>query len=203
MRSRYSMDHLTQQLGLRLRRLRQQRNWSLDRLATASGVSKAMLGQIERGESSPTVVTLWRIAGGLGVAFSDLMASPAADWQPFWLQHETLPPQVFGDGIQVTPLLPFEPRLGYELLKVELPVGCVYQSVAHEPGAVEQVLPVSGLLSIYVDGIWHPLGGGSVLRFAADAVHGYRNDGDVVACFHNLIAYPAGRHGLDDQETGA
>ena len=34
-------------------------------------------------------------------------------------------------------------------------------------------------------------------------LHGYRNDGDVVACFHNLIAYPAGRHGLDDQETGA
>lgn len=193
------MDHLTQQLGQRLRLCRQQRGWSLDRLAAACGVSKAMLGQIERGESSPTVVTLWRIAGGLGLAFSDLMTGHAADWQPFQLQSTPAASQVFGDGIRVTPLLPFEPQLGYELLKVELPVGCVYQSVAHEPGAIEQVLPLSGSLSVCVDGVWHALGAHGVLRFAADVAHGYRNDGPEIACFHNLLAYPAGRLGAAGQ----
>lgn len=38
-----------------------------------TGVSKAMLGQIERGESSPTVTTLWKIATGLQVSFSSLL----------------------------------------------------------------------------------------------------------------------------------
>ena len=194
------MDHLTQQLGQRLRFCRQQRGWSLDRLAAACGVSKAMLGQIERGESSPTVVTLWRIAGWLALPFSDLLASQRSDWQPFLLQSTPAASQVFGDGIRVTPLLPFEPRLGYELLKVELPVGCVYQSVAHEPGAIEQVLPVSGALSVCVDGVWHALGAHSVLRFAADVAHGYRNDGSEIACFHNLVAYPAGRQAPAGQE---
>ena len=52
------MTDLSLHIGQTLRDLRQQRGWSLDKTAQATGVSKAMLGQIERGESSPTVVTL-------------------------------------------------------------------------------------------------------------------------------------------------
>ena len=51
------MEQINQQVGLALKQLRQQRGWSLDQAAQTCGVSKAMLGQIERGESSPTVVT--------------------------------------------------------------------------------------------------------------------------------------------------
>ena len=42
-----------------LRAQRTARGWSLDKAAEETGVSKAMLGQIERGESSPTLATLW------------------------------------------------------------------------------------------------------------------------------------------------
>lgn len=55
------------QVGQRLRDLRGEREWSLDRTAGVCGVSKAMLGQIERGESSPTITTLWKIASGFRV----------------------------------------------------------------------------------------------------------------------------------------
>ena len=48
------MENLTRFLSTTLKQLRQQRGWSLSRLAEATGVSKAMLGQIERNESSPT-----------------------------------------------------------------------------------------------------------------------------------------------------
>ena len=58
------MEAINQRVGVALKQLRQQQGWSLDRAALACGVSKAMLGQIERGESSPTVVTLWKIAAG-------------------------------------------------------------------------------------------------------------------------------------------
>ena len=56
------MENLARFLSTTLKQLRQQRGWSLSRLAEATGVSKAMLGQIERNESSPTVATLWKIA---------------------------------------------------------------------------------------------------------------------------------------------
>ncbi len=59
------MENLARFLSTTLKQLRQQRGWSLSRLAEATGVSKAMLGQIERNESSPTVATLWKIATGL------------------------------------------------------------------------------------------------------------------------------------------
>jgi XRE family transcriptional regulator, regulator of sulfur utilization len=65
------MTDLSLHIGQTLRDLRQQRGWSLDKTAQATGVSKAMLGQIERGESSPTVVTLWRISSGLQASFSE------------------------------------------------------------------------------------------------------------------------------------
>ncbi|MEG0263973.1 MAG: helix-turn-helix transcriptional regulator, partial [Citrobacter sp.] len=42
------MDNVTHYLATTLRALRQQREWSLARLAQETGVSKAMLGQIER-----------------------------------------------------------------------------------------------------------------------------------------------------------
>ncbi|MEZ8384857.1 helix-turn-helix domain-containing protein, partial [Vibrio splendidus] len=47
-------------VGVNLKRLRQEKGWSLDKTAKETGVSKAMLGQIERGESSPTVAKLWQ-----------------------------------------------------------------------------------------------------------------------------------------------
>ena len=50
-----------------LKRLRTERGLSLGRLAELSGVSKVMLSQVEKGESSPTINTLWKIATGLQV----------------------------------------------------------------------------------------------------------------------------------------
>lgn len=75
--------NIAQHLAATLKSLRQQRGWSLSRLAEETGVSKAMLGQIERNESSPTVATLWKIATGLNVPFSafivpDASAAPSA-----------------------------------------------------------------------------------------------------------------------------
>ena len=55
-----------------LKSLRTERGLSLSQTAELTGVSKAMLGQIELGKSSPTVATLWKIATGFNVAFSRL-----------------------------------------------------------------------------------------------------------------------------------
>src|SRR5579859_5290767 len=62
-------------VGRNLRKLRTQRGLSLERLSKASGVSRAMLGQVELGQSAPTINVLWKIARALGIPFSALITS--------------------------------------------------------------------------------------------------------------------------------
>src|SRR5262245_47190505 len=62
-------------VGANLRRLRVQRGLSLEKLAQSSGVSRAMLGQIELGRSAPTINVLWKIARALDVTFSALITA--------------------------------------------------------------------------------------------------------------------------------
>ena len=62
-------------VGANLRRLRTRRGLSLERLAQISGVSRAMLGQIELGQRAPTINVLWKIARALEVTFSALISA--------------------------------------------------------------------------------------------------------------------------------
>src|SRR5215831_19201985 len=60
-------------VGPNLRRLRTRRGLSLEKLSQRSGVSRAMLSQIELGQSAPTINVLWKIARALDVTFATLI----------------------------------------------------------------------------------------------------------------------------------
>ena len=90
-------------LGLRLaQRLRAERDaraWSLAELAERSGVSRAMISRVERGEASPTASLLGRLSGAFGLTLSALLARAEADGagrllraadQPTWQDPATL-----------------------------------------------------------------------------------------------------------------
>lgn len=62
-----------QAVGQNIHRIRKAQQLSIDRAAALSGVSKSMLGQIERGLVNPTVSVLARIAGGLHVPIEQLV----------------------------------------------------------------------------------------------------------------------------------
>ena len=62
-------------VGANLRRLRMRRGLSLEKLSQRSGVSRAMLGQIELGQSAPTINVLWKIARALDVTFATLITA--------------------------------------------------------------------------------------------------------------------------------
>src|SRR3712207_9229504 len=59
-------------LGGRVRELRRRRGLTLEDLAGLSGVSRAMISKLERGEKNPTLVVAARLAEGLGVTLSRL-----------------------------------------------------------------------------------------------------------------------------------
>jgi len=184
------MLELTQHIAATLQLLRKQRSWSLDKTAQATGVSKAMLGQIERGESSPTVATLWKIATGFQTSFSTFLETS---------QQTTMPNSIGGfaeisagtdPDISAKALIPYDSTLGFELLQVSLPAGIEHFSDAHACGVMEHAIPLNDMLEVLIDGKWQAIGQGDVIRFDASKPHGYRNLSANTVMFHNLICYP-------------
>lgn len=176
----------------RLRLLRATHGWSLDRTAAEIGVSKAMLGQIERGESSPTVATLWKIADGFGCSVSSFLVEPAeaVDTATVFVNAGSVREQPAVDNMLMAPLFSYDPRFGFELFELTLLPGYTRISEAHVPGVTEHVIVLRGEMELFVDGIWKQLVEGDAIRFAADQPHGYRNLGSTPAVFHDLIHYP-------------
>ncbi|MER7394721.1 XRE family transcriptional regulator [Streptomyces sp. NPDC000151] len=68
------IDPLVTRIGARVRAERERRRWTLAQLADASGVSRAMVHRIERGESSPTAVVLGKLSGAFRISVSSLLA---------------------------------------------------------------------------------------------------------------------------------
>jgi transcriptional regulator with XRE-family HTH domain len=184
-------------LAQALKSLRRSHGWSLDRTAAETGVSKAMLGQIERRESSPTLATLWKLATGFGVALSALTDPTAAGSDAgagvagacALRRADQLRHQPTSDQMLVAPLFPYDAALGFERFELTLLPGYERQSEPHARGVTEHVIVIAGAMELLVDGRWQPIQTGEALRFAADRPHGYRNRGTVPAVFHNLIHY--------------
>lgn len=177
------MENIHQHLSEALRQLRQANGWSLTRAADRTGVSKAMLGQIERGESSPTVATLWKIATGFNVPFSYFIGG--GEHQP----GETVRFSQPNAQMMVHPLLPYDPQLRFDLLAVELAPGAQSDSSPHEAGCIEQVVVTEGELLLNLQGLWRRIQKGEAFQFAADVSHSYRNPLNVPLRFHSLIHY--------------
>lgn len=186
------MNHLTAKISSTLKELRSQRGWSLDVTSQKTGVSKAMLGQIERGESSPTIATLWKIASGFDVSFSSFVEDVEA-YQPDFTHRKPALQQLHkqDDKINVMPIFPFDENLGFEVFIIELLPGCTHLSPPHQKGVIEHVIPVLGYIEVLVQGQWHQVNQHEGLRFDASLPHGYRNLSDAAVLFHDMIHYTA------------
>jgi len=179
-------------LAERLHEMRQARGLSLDRAAQLTGISKAMLGQIERRESSPTVATLWKIASGFQCALSHFITPPATvAGQTLFRNAAKVRRKPASDDMLVAPLFPYDPHFAFEWLELTLLPGYVRLSEAHAAGVTEHVVVLKGRMEILVEDRWQTLSEGSAARFAADQPHGYRNLSEEQAVCHNLIHYPS------------
>ncbi|WP_051663359.1 helix-turn-helix domain-containing protein [Alicyclobacillus macrosporangiidus] len=182
-------DRLTAQIGAILRRLRKERGWTLDRLAEATGVSKPMLGQIERGESNPTVVTLWKIATGLGVPFSTFL-QPLETPQVTVVRREEQPVVADdGGGYVVRSLLAIRHPHAADVYDVRLASGCVHAAEAHGPGVSEGLWVREGVLTLVAGEHRYTLTKGDAAVFRADLAHVYENGGDGVCEFTVFLTY--------------
>ena len=67
------MQDIQRHIGDTIRALRLKKGWSQDVFADRSGLNRAHVGEVERGESNVTIQTLKIIADTLGVKIVDLV----------------------------------------------------------------------------------------------------------------------------------
>lgn len=186
------MKEINSRISKTLKALRQDRGWSLDRAAEKTGVSKAMLGQIERGESSPTIATLWKIASGFETSFSSFIDdTPPHLPEPVHRAGVAQQLHPLDQKIRVMPLFPFDKQLNFELFEIELLPGCEHLSPAHAKDVIEHVVVAEGKMEVFANNVWHKLNKGEGFRFNANQPHGYRNVTKMTAFIHDIIHYPS------------
>jgi transcriptional regulator with XRE-family HTH domain len=171
-------------LANRLRAERVAREWTLADLAARSGVSRAMLSKIERGEASPTASLLGRLSSAFGLTMSQLFAQleeqpgglvTRADRQPIWRDPET-------GFIRRSLSPPLSPMMGgspLELVWGELPPGAriTYPASSYAFLADQQLVVVAGELSIIQGETVDTLGAGDCLRFGPARETTFHNSG--------------------------
>src|SRR5882724_3712812 len=124
-------------LGRNLRRLRTRQGHSLERLAKLSGVSRAMLSQIETGKSAPTISLLWKIATALGIPFATLLDSQKVGGTAV-LRREDAKVLGSSDGkFTSRALFPFDAERKVEFYELRLAPEHQENAEAHAPGTVE------------------------------------------------------------------
>lgn len=175
-------SHLKQHIAQHLKAIRSERQLSLDAVAKLTGVSKAMLGQIEREESSPTIAKLWQIASGLDTSFSAFLGQISQEHE----REETEFPD--DPNMQITTLMPYDPRVKFEMFDISLFAHHEQHSTAHAHGVMETVWVIEGSLELFFDNEWHTLNPNDTARFFADQPHAYRAKTKQVR-FQNLVHY--------------
>ena len=163
-------------LGRNLRRLRTRRGHSLERLARQSGVSRAMLGQIETGKSVPTIRVLWKIANALDVPFAQLLEGETSRG-PCILRGSDAKLLSSNSGKFISrALFPFEGSRTVEFYELRIAPLHRETAEAHAPGTRENLFVAKGVIEIAV-GSDKPmtLAEGDAALFEADAPHVYRN----------------------------
>ena len=178
------VDGISISIAARLKQVRSELNLSLDKAAMLTGVSKAMLGQIERQESSPTIATLWKIATGLKVSFSSFInhTPPSELLEDKGIIHDP--------NMQVTTLFPYTPDKGFEVFEITLMKLHEQHSSAHQVGVTEHIHVLEGKLAVMVGNQWTSVDVNEQFVFAADQAHRYKDQTGKTR-FISIIHYPA------------
>lgn len=184
------MEQLNSIIAENLKRIREQKKLSLDNVAKLTGVSKSMLGQIERCEVNPTVSTVWKIANGLKCPFTTLIHSAEADIE--LVEQNTISPLLEDDGrVEIYPIFPLDHTRRFEVYTVVLQPDGYLSTEPHLKQTQEFITVGTGVLTIGIAGKKLAVKAGDSIRFKADEPHSYQNN-EVIACTLTMVIYYPG-----------
>lgn len=182
-------DDLASVVGQNLRGLRTRRGYSLERLAQLSGVSRAMLGQIELGRSVPTINLLWKVAKALDVPFAALTGGPQSHGSIVLKAADSKLLVSHSREFTSRALFPFDSQRKVEFYELRLVPKGIEKADAHAPGTLENLTVSKGTVEIGVGEANHVLETGDAMLFEADVAHHYRNVGQIEAVMYLVMTY--------------
>lgn len=172
-----------------LKAIREKEKLSLEKVSQLCGVSKTMIGQIERGESSPTLTTIWKIANGLKVSFTMLINQPQPETEVI-LQKDVQVLTEDNGRYRVYPYFPFQKDSRFEIYTVEIDQEGKLSAEAHRDGTEEIITVFDGELALTIIDKQYTLKAGDSIRFKADRSHTYFNAGPSLTRLSMTIYYP-------------
>jgi transcriptional regulator with XRE-family HTH domain len=173
-------DTISVDVGSRLRKLREMHGMSMRALAAKSGLSANALSVIERGKTSPSVSTLYKLADALGVSVTAFFGEVMEKQQVIFLKSDKRTRIPFSRGI-------FEGLGGEKFVgRVEpfvltLESGATSGSHSMTHTGHEFVFCLHGELEYTVEKKTYPMSSGDSLLFAAQLNHKWKNPGRTVA----------------------
>lgn len=168
----------THAIGRRIAELRKARQWPLEILAERSGVSRASLSRIERGDTSPTAVVLGHLARTFGLTMAELFGFEAEagdaritrSAQPVWTDPQT--------GFRRRSVSPAASGFRGSVIEGELPEGAsVSYALPPLPGLEHHLVLLEGQLRMTIGDSRYSLEAGDCLRFRLDAANSYHAPG--------------------------
>ncbi len=183
-------ESINEDLGRRVKKLRRDRGWSLEELASASGVSRSMLSEIERQRANPTLSVTYRIARAFGLSLQDLLqsADSASSIQTIRADDRT---QVFhsDERCQIRTLSPLNLEKDVEFYELRLPVGEALRSQPHVDGTREFLTVEEGFVDLQSGTSRETLGKGDSATYRADLAHSISNSGKREAILFLVVIY--------------
>lgn len=180
------MSNLDKNIAINLKRIRKSRNMSLDMMAEQTGVSKSMLGQIERGESNPTVTTIGKIVEGIRVSFEELIHTPT-EQVTIVEKGELTKARDIENNCRVYIYFPYDEKRDFEIYLVEVDPGGEYRTGSRGENTYECVTVSSGELTLILNEKHYEVKENDSVKFAANKEHSYINKGKEMLHLHVVI----------------
>ncbi|HEX7169558.1 MAG TPA: XRE family transcriptional regulator [Rubrobacter sp.] len=176
-------------LGERVRDLRRGRGLTLNGLAELSGVSRAMISKLERGEKNPTLVVAAKLAEGLGVTLSRLAGMEERREVAVVPRERRMIMRDPETGFERQLLSPNFAGLGVEFISNKIPKGSTSGDFPpHRRGVEEHVVVDRGTLRAVLGGKEYLLTEGDALYFEADVPHRFDNAGEGECSYYLVIS---------------
>ena len=176
-----STEHeaLSVNVGVRLRELREARGASMRALAVKSGLSANALSMIERGNTSPSVSTLYKLADALDIPITEFFAPGAEKQNVLLIKADQRTRVPFANGVwEGLGGEKFTGRVEPFVLTLENGATSGQSSIVHT--GHEFVFCLRGQLQYLVEDRMYELQAGDSLLFAAQLKHRWRNPGTTV-----------------------
>ena len=181
------MEKINQNISINLKAIRKQRGMTLEDLAGISGVSKSMLGEIERGGTNPTILVLWKVAEGLKIPLTHLLEEEKKE---YLIVRDSEKIKINNDPeFNIFSLFPFYDQHNLEIHRIELQPFSKLSNPGHLSGVDEYIFALDGEVTIKAGDVRETLYKGDAIRFNARANHEIINAGEDVAHLLNVMVY--------------